>query len=175
MRRSLLRRAVTLAIGTITALVVLTVPALGGEGTAGQPTVGLLQAGRHRVFDVRRLPQLGLGDQELGRDDITERHGPAYRTLPGGESAPVGTGLADGSLAPAPSAVSFEGMHFSESCGATSCGDGHPPDTNGDVGPTYYVQSINTSVAIYDKSNGSRVAAFLLRCAHESGQLWQPV
>jgi len=160
MRRLLLRRGVTLAIGTITALVVLTVPAVGGETTVGQPTVALLQAGRHRVFDVRRLPQLGLGDQELGRDDITERHGPAYRTLPGGESAPVGAGLADGSLAPAPSAVSFEGMHFSESCGATSCGDGHPPDTNGDVGPTYYVQSINTSVAIYDKSNGNRVAAF---------------
>ncbi|MDX6481376.1 MAG: hypothetical protein QOG85_1886 [Gaiellaceae bacterium] len=39
-------------------------------------------------------------------------------------------------------------------------GQGHPPDENGDVGPTYYIQTINTSIGIYNKSTGSRVAAF---------------
>ena len=37
---------------------------------------------------------------------------------------------------------------------------GHPPDTNGDVGPNYYIQTVNTSIGIYDKSTGNRVAAF---------------
>ena len=39
-------------------------------------------------------------------------------------------------------------------------GAGHPPDENGDVGPTYYIQTVNTSIGIYDKSTGARVAAF---------------
>jgi len=55
--------------------------------------------------------------------------------------------------APSPS-NSFEGLDF------TNWGAGHPPDTNGDVGPQYYIQTINTSVGIYNKSDGTRVAAF---------------
>src|SRR5205814_181762 len=35
-----------------------------------------------------------------------------------------------------------------------------PPDTSGDVGPTYYIQTVNTSIGIYNKSTGIRVAAF---------------
>ncbi len=37
---------------------------------------------------------------------------------------------------------------------------GHPPDTNGDVGPNYYIQTINTSIGVFRKSDGVRVAAF---------------
>ena len=55
--------------------------------------------------------------------------------------------------APAPN-TSFDGLDF------TNWGAGHPPDDNGDVGPTYYIQTINSSLGIYQKSNGSRVAAF---------------
>jgi hypothetical protein len=58
--------------------------------------------------------------------------------------------------APAPATVSnFDGLDFA------NWGAGHPPDTNGDVGPTYYVQTINTSIGIYDKSDGTRVTAFV--------------
>src|SRR5205823_5060553 len=58
-------------------------------------------------------------------------------------------------LAPAPApTASFEGLDFA------NWGTGHPPDTNGDVGPTYYIQTINTSIGIFDKSNGNRLAAF---------------
>jgi hypothetical protein len=41
-------------------------------------------------------------------------------------------------------------------------GAGRPPDTNGDVGPTYFIQSVNSSIGIYRKSDGVRVAAFTL-------------
>ena len=55
--------------------------------------------------------------------------------------------------APGPSS-SFDGLDFA------SWGAGHPPDTNGDVGPTYYIQTVNTSIGIFNKSTGVRVAAF---------------
>lgn len=55
--------------------------------------------------------------------------------------------------APAPTPnVSFDGLDFA------NWGAGHPPDENGDVGPTYYIQTVNTSIGIFDKS--VRVAAF---------------
>jgi Carboxypeptidase regulatory-like domain/MBG domain len=54
---------------------------------------------------------------------------------------------------PTPSS-SFDGLDF------LNWGAGHPPDTNGDVGPTYYIQTINTSIGIFRKSDGVRVAAF---------------
>src|SRR5919201_2742585 len=63
--------------------------------------------------------------------------------------------MASSANAPAPGPdISFEGLDFA------NWGAGHPPDTNGDVGPTYYIQTINTSIGIYDKSTGARVAAF---------------
>ena len=40
---------------------------------------------------------------------------------------------------------------------------------NGDVGPTYYIQTINTSIGIYDKSNGNRVAAFTFNAFMSQG------
>jgi len=56
---------------------------------------------------------------------------------------------------PTPSSdTSFDGLDFA------TWGAGHPPDENGDVGPNYYIQTVNTSIGIYDKSNGNRVAAF---------------
>ena len=57
--------------------------------------------------------------------------------------------------APAPTPnISFDGLDF------TNWGAGHPPDENGDVGPTYYIQTVNTSIGIFNKSTGVRVAAF---------------
>lgn len=34
-------------------------------------------------------------------------------------------------------------------------GSGWPPDTNGDVGPNHYIQTVNTSIGIYDKATGN--------------------
>ncbi|MFL6530029.1 MAG: dockerin type I domain-containing protein [Chthoniobacterales bacterium] len=47
---------------------------------------------------------------------------------------------------PAPS-LTFPGMSAAESgCGCL------PPDTDGDVGPNHYIQSVNSSIKIYDKA-----------------------
>lgn len=39
-------------------------------------------------------------------------------------------------------------------------GAGWPPDTNGDVGPVYYLQTVNTSLGIFRKSDGALLARF---------------
>ncbi|MBO0696706.1 MAG: hypothetical protein J2P56_11485, partial [Verrucomicrobia bacterium] len=49
---------------------------------------------------------------------------------------------------PTPS-LTFEGTSF-----ATG-GAGWPPDTNGDVGPNHYVETVNTTIQIFDKSGNS--------------------
>ena len=49
----------------------------------------------------------------------------------------------------------FAGLDFA------NWGAGWPPDPNGDVGPNNFIEIVNTSVAIFDKS-GNRLAAFTL-------------
>src|SRR3954470_9408423 len=120
-----------------------------------------LKAAHGKVFDVRKLKSAVV------KKERPERTAPGY--------APAGSRAAErlenpgrslpqlpkvikksqmvSAPAPAPTA-SFEGLDFA------SWGQGHPPDTNGDVGPNYYVQTINVSIGIYAKSTGSRVAAF---------------
>ncbi|OGO38006.1 MAG: hypothetical protein A2W35_00770 [Chloroflexi bacterium RBG_16_57_11] len=50
-------------------------------------------------------------------------------------------------LMPAP-ILTFAGMQRYDD------GAGWPPDTNGDVGGDYYIQTVNTSIAIYNKTTG---------------------
>jgi hypothetical protein len=38
---------------------------------------------------------------------------------------------------------------------ATACGNCLPPDTHGDVGPNHYIQSVNSSIRIFDKAGAS--------------------
>ncbi len=49
--------------------------------------------------------------------------------------------------------LNFAGMNMSAN------GAGWPPDTNGDVGINHYVQTVNTSIGIYNKSTGVLVSA----------------
>ena len=58
--------------------------------------------------------------------------------------------------APAP-AVNVLGLDFN------NWGDGHPPDTNGVIGPNHFVQTVNTSVGIFSKSTGARLSALKMR------------
>jgi len=102
-------------------------------------------------MDLRLLPQTAPRKEERPEREEPEFH-PVE--LPGGPtvSAPL---VVPGPTAPAPAPnISFDGLDFA------NWGAGHPPDTNGDVGPTYYIQTINTSIGIYRKSDGVRVAAF---------------
>jgi hypothetical protein len=69
------------------------------------------------------------------------------------------------SAASLPSAdSSFDGLDY------TNWGAGHPPDENGDIGPTYYIETVNTSIGIFDKSTGNRVAAFTFNAFMSQGQ-----
>ncbi len=61
--------------------------------------------------------------------------------------------------------LTFAGMSFNDSCTGGQCGGGWPPDPNGDVGPNHYIEAVNTSYAIYNKS-GTQLAAFT------EDQLW---
>jgi hypothetical protein len=60
---------------------------------------------------------------------------------------------------PAPS-VNFAGIGFGDAVTGGQGGAGWPPDTNGDVGPTVYIQAVNDTFGIFNKSNGVRLAAF---------------
>ena len=51
------------------------------------------------------------------------------------------------------SGTNFAGMYYSAN------GAGWPPDTCGDVGGNYFVQAVNTSIGIYNKSTGALVSA----------------
>jgi len=66
---------------------------------------------------------------------------------------PAGQVAAPAAPSPAPSAV-FSGLDFA------SAGNGWPPDTNGDVGPNHFVQSVNTSIGIFRKTTGEKLASF---------------
>jgi hypothetical protein len=155
------RRAVGALLVAVAAGIVVAAAVAGGSDAPGNgPEIATLaKSGASFRGDVRTLPQ--LPPQAVARPERPDREEPVTRLDPSGEAAPVGSGTAPASIsAPAPSATSFDGLHYAEDCNGSQCGQGHPPDTNGDVGPTYYVQTINVGVGIYDKSTGTRVAAF---------------
>src|SRR4051812_21141481 len=63
--------------------------------------------------------------------------------------------------APMPAPIrNFFGLSRLDSVTGGTAGAGFPPDTNGDVGPNHYIQSVNDAYAIYDKATGARLAAF---------------
>ncbi len=102
--------------------------------------------------DLRNLPSV-----EPVKRERPEREEPAPNPieLPGSvsqNSSPIAP-IAPSAPAPAPN-ITFDGL------GYVPWGAGHPPDPNGDVGPTYYIQTINTSIGIYTKTTGSLVTAF---------------
>lgn len=131
----------------------------------GPPVELRLSRGVSRRFDVRTLPPVP----------------PRRRDLPERELPPVvPTFIQPQGVAPRPPAVEFQPrstaaapaplMNF-DGLDRVNWGAGHPPDTNGDVGPTYFIQSINTSLGIYRKSDGVRVAAFSLDAFMSQGNL----
>ena len=71
--------------------------------------------------------------------------------------APATSGSTGAPLAPAPApTASFDGLDFA------AWGSGWPPDTTGDIGPTHYIQAVNSSIGIWDKTTRTRLAAFTL-------------
>jgi uncharacterized repeat protein (TIGR01451 family) len=117
----------------------------------GPPTEMAMKRAGSATMDLRDLPATEPVKRERPEPEDPDINPIA---LPGGlpEVAPpkvIGTKAA----APAPLS-SFVGLDFN------TWGAGHPPDPNGDVGPTYYIQTVNTSIGVFRKSDNTRVAAF---------------
>jgi len=130
------------------------------------PTVSLSGAAilpAHFDGDVRALPPI----PDLNYFHMwNEFESPPNQKPPppvGGPSAPMSI-IAN---APMPAAsANFAGLSFGQTVSGGQVGGGWPPDTNGDVGPTYYIQAVNDAWGIYSKANGALVAAFT------ENQLW---
>jgi hypothetical protein len=60
----------------------------------------------------------------------------------------------------------FPGLSFTTVLGADQAGAGWPPDTNGDVGPVYFIQAVNDAWGIFNKATGTLTAGFT------ENQLW---
>jgi hypothetical protein len=124
--------------------------------TRRQPREQRMQRAAGFDGDLRNLPATRVPDrrQRPEREQPPVNPIPLPGTQPGEPAANPPSGAAAPSVpAPAPIA-SFEGLDFA------GWGAGHPPDTNGDVGPQYYIQTVNTAIGVYDKVSGTRVAAF---------------
>jgi hypothetical protein len=117
----------------------------------GEPVSTEMRRANSLDIDLRLLPRIAPVKRER-----PERKEPEISRieLPGARIT-AGVPVPPGRSAPAPPPVAnFDGLDFA------TWGAGHPPDTNGDVGPNHYIQSINTSIGIYPKSGGAPLAAF---------------
>lgn len=117
-----------------------------------KPQISVMR-GKGKVFDLRDLPPTPPKKREA-REPLAPLTWGMLGELPGAPPAPE-IHPVPSAPAPAPN-ITFNGLDFA------TWGAGHPADPNGDVGPTYYIQSINSSVGVYLKSSGAQVAAFTL-------------
>jgi hypothetical protein len=134
-----------------------------------KPVESRMDRGRSWAGDLRSLPSNPPRKRERPEREPPQ---PAPTVVPGGPPARAGeiaapsiTGVTPTASAPAPAPLqSFDGLDFA------NWGAGHPPDTNGDVGPQYFIQTVNTSIGVYRKTDGVRVAAFAFDTFMSQGQ-----
>ena len=111
--------------------------------------------GSVRSWDDAVKTMMGRKGQVTKMKPVLNFENPRQITLPADTHDPVAQTPADMSRSTkAISGVSgFAGMTFSAN------GAGWPPDTCGDVGPSHYVQAVNTSIGIYNKSTGAKISS----------------
>ena len=116
-----------------------------GTITSG-PEVVQLVGPVSQDIDLRELPYIPpkTGDEELR----LTRHPKVQNQGMTDPALPV-RGPAQPSAMPAP-IQNFGGI----TAAASGCGC-LPPDTDGDVGPNHYIQSVNSSIKIFDKTGGT--------------------
>src|SRR5258706_7868108 len=129
-----------------------------GEGSEGPiqirgPVERHLTKAREFNGDLRKLPKTPPVKMER-----PEKEDPEFEPLflgppPPTPFRPAVPNLVPAAPAPTP-ATSFDGLDVNTWCA------GHPPDTNGDVGPNHYIETVNTSVGIFNKTTGAQIAAF---------------
>ena len=151
-----------LARGILPLLLAAAVPAAAQDPVAsapdrpvpagiGKPVEIPMRRAGSTTLDLRLLPQTKPRKVERPEREEPEIERVALPGRPPAPSAPVPPSR----NAPAPPPIqNFDGLDF------TTWGAGHPPDTNGDVGPTYFIETVNTSIGIYAKATGAQVAAF---------------
>src|SRR5215472_1250031 len=104
--------------------------------SAGKPTELSMRRGASRQIDLRTLPQIPPVRRERPEREEPEIERTEIKRGNNIQTESVAPAIAPQS-APAPSpSASFDGLD------SANWGAGHPPDPNGDVGPTYYIQTI---------------------------------
>jgi len=116
-----------------------------------RPIIGYLSVFNGDVRDLPKVPQTAMDRPELNEPDDYKRLLP--EAVARQEPEP------NVPMAPMPGPIrNFAGLSVSDNCVGGPCGSGVPPDTNGDVGPNHYVQTVNSAFAIYSKT-GTLLAA----------------
>jgi hypothetical protein len=128
---------------------------------AAAPTPEVSEAVRHDTSRPMReiiaeLPPAAAVDLSAPREvpNIFPKEGVQGQRLPEIDRAAVARGVQSalgGTPAPTTTA-SFDGLNISQGGGFV------PPDTNGDASPVHYIQWVNSTWAIYNKTTGARIS-----------------
>ncbi len=141
-------------------------------GASERPSEIHMQIAGDAVFDVRRLKstvvkfELPERDPSESGDEDTNATADSKGSDSGnaGDEGTASSVTVPAEAAPAPAPLSsFDGLDFA------TWGAGHPPDTNGDVGPAYYIETVNTSIGIFNKTTGALVSAFTFNTLMSQG------
>lgn len=122
-------------------------PAPAANSASGPDVVHLVGPVRsdQRLQDLPYIPPAPHIEKRLRKP--YEKRGAARSQTPGLAQF---ESLINGLLRPVPAMptplLTFDGISLS------GAGEGIPPDTNGDVGPNHYVQSVNSAFRVFDKS-----------------------
>jgi hypothetical protein len=142
---------------------------------AGQPLAASSPAGALRPIVLPRvIPTVFGGDlRALHRPELSrgssrpELEQPDVALPPPIAGSQAIQAAAPLTSAPAPS-ITFPGLDHA------GWGAGYPPDTNGDVGPAHYIQTVNVSAGIFRKTDGLRLAAFTFNTLFSSASTGTP-
>lgn len=116
------------------------------------PPQGLSPVSAVRTGKLRNMPP--IDPETVAKNYFVEPIPPKLPTESGGPAAPIQTEAGPVTSAPTPTGVNFEGVGVGLAGFSPS---GNPPDVNGRVGATQYVQWNNTSFAVFNKTTGALV------------------
>src|SRR5262249_37300132 len=124
-------------------------PAAGGDDVGEVRTVDVTAVGPVSFDgDVRGLMPVAMDQSQL--DLREEGELPELPEGPGFVAPRRPAALAPTAPVPAPAPLTnFRGLGRFDTITGGQAGCGTPPDTNGDVGPHHYIQSVNCAYAIF--------------------------